>query len=717
MSNSPDIIKSAADFTRAQSEGLGFHLNSKNEVKTHGKFIAVLYRIRDLFRSQNTINEEKTKLSEALQKILSSHSNSMTADPGADPNLNPAELANLKHNIKLAADSAVNFNKPGVDVKKLESAVYARLGTALSPKELDVVKKEILRYGNSQLEAMHSLELKLQKQAADKNESYLMSSRQIEDYEGLVSSYLACIASGSESSEIKMLPSLSKFNIIDNFLQNHPGCEFSRDQKLAMISHVDSLAADKLAELNRTDPQHAKKYLSDEEYNELCTDYFNSIIKNERPEAEVGVSSDSPAKNVVPTDAKQRRAVIEAEIIRIANLYDMKVPENLDAAIKEIEAVCIEGTTTEELAMRVDEFVTSGLLQKSVSERSNEVNSKTVPADETQRRSLIKAEIIRIAKLYDVKVPDNLDPAVKNIENICTADTTKDDLGMYIDQLITSGSLNEIDSQAGRRGLALQVKEVPDCRMPVSNGNPITQGQLFRQQAGSNTCFILSIFNGLCNSAQGTRWLNEHVTQDLVQKGTLHFHPRDTQNRESDIEINIHSSAVQQVRYQVLSRKGSDCMSDFEAACARAYMDYFDQGYDMAFRDAMKSAFGSFSTLTDQAYRPGQYGEAIVMANILGLYADARSSIPSSSLRANRQAIITLVQDFLRNNKGIVLFHKNSSHFTAVQDVSDNGDFTELDSLDTSVTKQLKFDTVAASPINLVFISFTKENQFNAGAA
>ena len=280
MSNSPDIIKSAADFTRAQSEGLGFHLNSKNEVKTHGKFIAVLYRIRDLFRSQNTINEEKTKLSEALQKILSSHSNSMTADPGADPNLNPAELANLKHNIKLAADSAVNFNKPGVDVKKLESAVYARLGTALSPKELDVVKKEILRYGNSQLEAMHSLELKLQKQAADKNESYLMSSRQIEDYEGLVSSYLACIASGSESSEIKMLPSLSKFNIIDNFLQNHPGCEFSRDQKLAMISHVDSLAADKLAELNRTDPQHAKKYLSDEEYNELCTDYFNSIIKN-----------------------------------------------------------------------------------------------------------------------------------------------------------------------------------------------------------------------------------------------------------------------------------------------------------------------------------------------------------------------------------------------------------------------------------------------------
>ena len=42
MSNSPDIIKSAADFTRAQSEGLGFHLNSKNDVKTHGKFIAVL---------------------------------------------------------------------------------------------------------------------------------------------------------------------------------------------------------------------------------------------------------------------------------------------------------------------------------------------------------------------------------------------------------------------------------------------------------------------------------------------------------------------------------------------------------------------------------------------------------------------------------------------------------------------------------------------------
>ena len=196
MSNSPGIIKNAVDFTRAQSEGLGFHLNSKNEVQTHGKFTAFLYQIRDLFRFQTTINAEKAKLSEALQNILSSHYG-ITADPGEDPKLSSAELDNLKHNIKLAADSAVNLNKSGIDVKKLESAIYARLGTDLSPKVLDTVKKEIIRYGNSQLEAMHSLELKLQKDAAGKNESYLMSSRQIEDYEGLVESYFAEKASDS----------------------------------------------------------------------------------------------------------------------------------------------------------------------------------------------------------------------------------------------------------------------------------------------------------------------------------------------------------------------------------------------------------------------------------------------------------------------------------------------------------------------------------------
>ena len=196
MSNSPGIIKNAVDFTRAQSEGLGFHLNSKNEVQTHGKFTAFLYQIRDLFRFQTTINAEKAKLSEALQNILSSHYG-ITADPGEEPKLSSAELDSLKHNIKLAADSAVNSNKSGIDVKKLENAIYARLGTDISPKELDTVKKEILRYGNSQLEAMHSLELKLQKEAVDKNGAYLMSSRQIEDYEGLVDSYLAEKASSS----------------------------------------------------------------------------------------------------------------------------------------------------------------------------------------------------------------------------------------------------------------------------------------------------------------------------------------------------------------------------------------------------------------------------------------------------------------------------------------------------------------------------------------
>ena len=145
-------------------------------------------------------NAEKAKLSEALQNILSSHYG-ITADPGSSPNLSPAELDNLKHNIKLASDSAANFNKPGVDVKKLENAIHARLGTDLSPKEFDTVKKEILRYGNSQLEAMRSLELKLQRQAADKNGAYLMSSSQIEDYEGLVESFLAEKASGSTVKE------------------------------------------------------------------------------------------------------------------------------------------------------------------------------------------------------------------------------------------------------------------------------------------------------------------------------------------------------------------------------------------------------------------------------------------------------------------------------------------------------------------------------------
>ena len=99
MSNSPEIIKNAVDFTKAQSEGLGFHLNSKNEIKTHGKFTAFLYQIRDLFRFQTTINAEKAKLSEALQNILSSHYG-ITADPGSSPNLSPAELDNLKHNMQ-----------------------------------------------------------------------------------------------------------------------------------------------------------------------------------------------------------------------------------------------------------------------------------------------------------------------------------------------------------------------------------------------------------------------------------------------------------------------------------------------------------------------------------------------------------------------------------------------------------------------------------------
>ncbi|WP_303963156.1 hypothetical protein [Succinatimonas hippei] len=103
-----------------------------------------------------------------------------------------------------------------------------------------------------------------------------------------------------------------------------------------------------------------------------------------------------------------------------------------------------------------------------------------------------------------------------------------------------------------------------------------------------------------------------------------------------------------------------------------------------------------------------------MMANILGLYVDTKSIVEPSSLKENRQRVITMAQDFLRNHKGIILLHKNSLHFTAAQDVRDNGDFVELDSLNESGTRLLEFDDVANRPINLIFISFTQENQFNA---
>ncbi|WP_298794610.1 hypothetical protein [uncultured Succinatimonas sp.] len=624
MSNSPEIIKNAVDFTKAQSEGLGFHLNSKNEIKTHGKFTAFLYQIRDLFRFQTTINAEKAKLSEALQNILSSHYG-ITADPGSSPNLSPAELDNLKHNIKLASDSAANFNKPGVDVKKLENAIHARLGTDLSPKEFDTVKKEILRYGNSQLEAMRSLELKLQRQAADKNGAYLMSSSQIEDYEGLVESFLAEKASGSTVKE---------------------GANLS-------------------------------------------------------------------AKSAVITDEKELLSVIEFEIKRIADLYAQSVPKNLDAAVKEIRDFCSEGMTKDQVSETVNDAIVAGLLNKYAFERLNESNSTKEPTKEEKIRTEIESEIKRIADLYDQRVPNNLDAAVKEIKDFYYEGMPKHDLSSIINDAIVAGLLKKTGAQGGSRAPALQEKTMPDCQMPAQNGNHIIQGQFFRQQPLSNTCFILSIFNGLCSSEQGARWLNDHVTQDLVQKGTLHFHPRDAENKDSDFEIDIHTPEVQQVRNQVLSRKGLDCMSDFEAACAHAYMKYFDDGFGRAYVDPMVKEIG-FTPDPEEPYIPGDLGEAIVMANILGLYVDTKSIVEPSSLKENRQRVITMAQDFLRNHKGIILLHKNSLHFTAVQDVRDNGDFVELDSLNESGTRLLEFDDVANRPINLIFISFTQENQFNA---
>ena len=450
MSNSPEIIKNAVDFTKAQSEGLGFHLNSKNEVKTHGKFTAFLYRIRDLFRFQTTINAEKAKLSEALQNILFSHYG-ITADPGESPNLSPAELDNLKHNIKLASDRAANFNKQGVDVKKLENAIHARLGTDLSSKELDTVKKEILRYGNSQLEAMRSLELKLQRQAADKNETYLMSSRQIEDYEGLVDSYLA----------------------------------------------------------------------------EKASDFA------------IRSGANLSAKSAVITDEKELLSVIESEIRHIAKLYEQSVPKNLDAAVKEIRDFCSEGMTKDKISETVNDAIVSGLLNKYAAERSNVSNTVKASPEEKTLLAEIKSEIISIAKLYEQRVPKNLDAAVEEIKSFCVEGMAKEDISSIVNEAIVSGLLNKVGSQEGVRSSYLQEKAMPDCRMPAQNGNHIIQGQFFRQQPLSNTCFILSIFNGLCSSEQGARWLNDHVTQDLAQKGTLHFHPRDAENKGSDIEIDI----------------------------------------------------------------------------------------------------------------------------------------------------------------------------------
>lgn len=703
MSNSPGIIKNAVDFTRAQSEGLGFHLNSKNEVQTHGKFTAFLYQIRDLFRFQTTINAEKAKLSEALQNILSSHYG-ITADPGEDPKLSSAELDNLKHNIKLAADSAVNLNKSGIDVKKLESAIYARLGTDLSPKVLDTVKKEIIRYGNSQLEAMHSLELKLQKDAAGKNESYLMSSRQIEDYEGLVESYFAEKAS---DSALRTGANLSAKNAV------------IKDEK-ELLSVIES-EIKRLADLyEQSVPKNLDAAVK--EIREFCDEGMTkdkiSETVNEAIAAgllEKYASEQSNESNGAKgaMDEKQLRSVIESEIKRLADLYNQRVPKNLDAAIEEIKGFCDKSVTKDQVSLLVNEAITAGLLNKSALEQSNVSNSVKPSTEENSLRSIIESEIKRIADLYNQRVPNNLDAAVEEIKNFCVEGMAKKDISAIVNDAIAAGLLNKVGPQESTQATPLKVKAMPDSLMPAQNGNHITQGQFFSQQPLSNTCFILSIFNGLCSSEQGAQWLNEHVTQDLAQKGTLHFHPRDAENKDSDIEINIHSSEVQQVRQQVFRRTSRDCMSDFEAACANAYMKHFDKGFGRAYQDPAKE--DGLDIDPENSYRPGDFGEAIVMANILGLYVDSRSIVLANSLKGNRQRFIATAQDFLRNHKGIILFHKNSSHFTAVKDVRDNGDFIELDSLNESRTRELKYDSVANSRLNIIFVSFTENDQFNAG--
>ena len=703
MSNSPEIIKNAVDFTKAQSEGLGFHLNSKNEIKTHGKFTAFLYWIRDLFRFQTTINAEKTKLSEALQNILSAHYG-LTADPGESPNLSPAELDSLKHNIKLASDRAANFNKQGVDVKKLENAIHARLGTDLSPKEFDTVKKEILRYGNSQLEAMRSLELKLQRQAADKNGAYLMSSSQIEDYEGLVESFLAEKASGSTVKEGANLS--AKSAVITDEKELLSVIEFE-------IKRISDLYAQSVPKNLDAAVKEIRDFCSEGMTKDQVSETVNDAIVAGLLNKYAFERSNESNSTKEPTKEEKIRTEIESEIKRIAKLYKQNVPSNLDAAVKEIKDFCDGTMTKDEISSVVNDAIVAGLLNKYVSERSNESNSTKDLTKEEKIRTEIESEIKRIADLYDQRVPNNLDAAVKEIKDFYYEGMPKHDLSSIINDAIVAGLLKKTGAQGGSRAPALQEKTMPDCQMPAQNGNHIIQGQFFRQQPLSNTCFILSIFNGLCSSEQGARWLNEHVTQDLVQKGTLHFHPRDAENKDSDFEIDIHTPEVQQVRNQVLSRKGLDCMSDFEAACAHAYMKYFDDGFGRAYVDPMVKEIG-FTPDPEEPYIPGDLGEAIVMANILGLYVDTKSIVEPSSLKENRQRVITMAQDFLRNHKGIILLHKNSLHFTAVQDVRDNGDFVELDSLNESGTRLLEFDDVANRPINLIFISFTQENQFNA---
>ena len=406
-------------------------------------------------------------------------------------------------------------------------------------------------------------------------------------------------------------------------------------------------------------------------------------------------------------------SVIESEIKRIADLYDQRLPNNLDAAVKEVRDFCNKGMTKVQVSETVNDAIVAGLLNKYVSERSNESNSTKEPTKEEKIRTEIESEIKRIAKLYEQRVPNNLDAAVKEIKAFYYEGMPKHELSSIVNDAIVAGLLKKTGAQGGSRAPALQEKTMPDCQMPAQNGNHIIQGQFFRQQPLSNTCFILSIFNGLCSSEQGAQWLNDHVTQDLAQKATLHFHPRDAENKDSDIEIDIHSPEVRQVRQQVLRSTSHDCMSDFEAACANAYMKHFDKGYARAYLDPLKE-IGVTSGNSENTYSPGDFGEAIVMANILGLYVDTKSIVEPSSLKENRQRVITMAQDFLRNHKGIILLHKNSLHFTAAQDVRDNGDFVELDSLNESGTRLLEFDDVANRPINLIFISFTQENQFNA---
>ena len=60
---------------------------------------------------------------------------------------------------------------------------------------------------------------------------------------------------------------------------------------------------------------------------------------------------------------------------------------------------------------------------------------------------------------------------------------------------------------------------------------------------------------------------------------------------------------------------------------------------------------------------------------------------------------------------------KDTEFSLCVKDVKDNGDFIELDSLNRPEEREreLQYDVVANSSLNIIFISFTKDDLLNTG--